>query len=111
VIIVTAGKVRRGIVEIDVEGDLDTVTSGELRHVLNETRASKVELDLSRVAFLDCGGARTLLWADTHMRARGGTFTVVDPSAPVLRLLRLLGFDRYISIEGVVGAGRTGPGD
>ncbi|GAA3442624.1 STAS domain-containing protein [Planomonospora venezuelensis] len=97
--------------EIAVEGDLDAVASGELRRVLEETRAARVELDLSCVAFLDCAGARSLLRADARVRERGGRLVVMRPSAPVVRLLRLLSFDRYLSIEGVVGAGRTPPGD
>ncbi|MBG0826554.1 STAS domain-containing protein [Planomonospora sp. ID67723] len=110
-ITVFSEETRPRVVRITAEGDLDAATSGVLRRALDETCAARVELDLSRVAFLDCAGARSLLWADTRVRKRGGTFAVVDPSTPVVRLLGLLGLDRYLSIEGVVGAGRAGQGD
>ncbi|GII04272.1 STAS domain-containing protein [Planobispora takensis] len=110
-IVITSRETGRGTTEIAVRGDLDSVAAGELRRVLLGAGPAAVELDLSQVEFLDCAGARTLLWADGHLRAMNGTLTVVRPSRLVMRMLRLVEFDRYLSIEKVVGAGSPAPGD
>ncbi|WP_440104623.1 STAS domain-containing protein [Streptosporangium sp. H16] len=100
-------------VEITVRGDLDAVRGAELWRVLGGLTAATVELDLAQVVFIDCAGARALLRADEHVRGLGQEMIIVRPSGPVLRLLRLLEFDRYLLIRhpgGAVGASRTPPG-
>ncbi|MCT9934108.1 STAS domain-containing protein [Planotetraspora sp. A-T 1434] len=86
-----------------VHGDLDVMGAGEFRSclcdVLRTYRPGQVDIDLSGVDFIDCSGCRTLLWADMRVRGRGGTMAVVRPSSLVLRLLRLLEFDRELSIR------------
>ncbi|MEZ0074096.1 STAS domain-containing protein [Planotetraspora sp. GP83] len=92
-----------GRIQMAVHGDLDVIGAGELRScicdILRTYRPGQVDIDLSGVDFIDCSGCRTLLWADTRVRGRGGTMAVVRPSTLVLRLLRLLEFDRELSIR------------
>ncbi|WP_436763364.1 STAS domain-containing protein [Streptosporangium sp. V21-05] len=98
---------------IAVRGDLDAVEGAELRRVLSGLTAATVELDLAQVVFIDCAGSRALLRADEHLRGLGQQMIIVRPSGPVLRLLRLLEFDRRLLIGhpgGTVGASRTPPG-
>jgi anti-anti-sigma factor len=98
---------------IGVHGDLDVTTGVELRRVLGALTTTRVELDLAHVAFLDCSGARTLLWADAHQRGRGGSMVILRPPGPVLRLIQLLELDRHLMIQrsdGTVGAARTAAG-
>ncbi|OPG12180.1 MULTISPECIES: STAS domain-containing protein [Microbispora] len=86
-----------------LNGDLDVSGVPELhaclRQVLGTYRPGHVEADLAGVGFLDCAGARSLLWADARVREWGGDVTFVRPSRQVLRLLRLLGFDSGLSIR------------
>ncbi|MFF3443873.1 STAS domain-containing protein [Streptosporangium sp. NPDC002721] len=112
-ILLTSPEAAGGRVEITVRGDLDAVKGAELRRVIGGLGAATVELDLAQVVFIDCAGARTLLRADEHMRGLGQEMIVVRPSSPVLRLLRLLGFDRHLLIRHpgeAVGASPTPPG-
>ncbi|WP_329087072.1 MULTISPECIES: STAS domain-containing protein [unclassified Streptosporangium] len=112
-ILLTSPEPSENRVEITVYGDLDAVRGVELRHVLGTLTAATVELDLAHVGFIDCAGARALLRADEHMRDLGREVIILRPSGPVLRLLRLLGFDRYLLIRhpgDAVGASRTPPG-
>ncbi|MEU8380548.1 STAS domain-containing protein [Streptosporangium sp. NPDC048865] len=100
-------------VEVAVHGDLDAVKGAELRHILGRLGAARAELDLAQVVFIDCAGARSLLRAGEYTRGLGQEMIIVRPSDPVLRLLRLLGFDRYLLIGhpgDVAGASRTPPG-
>lgn len=112
-ILLTSPEPAEDRVEITVRGDLDAVKGAELRRVLGGLTAAAVELDLAQVVFIDCAGARTLLRADEHLRGLGQEMVIVRPSGPVLRLLRLLGFDSHLLIRhpgGAVGASRTPPG-
>ncbi|MEU8206944.1 STAS domain-containing protein [Streptosporangium sp. NPDC049046] len=112
-ILLTSPEPSKNSVEITVHGDLDAVGGVELRRVLGTTTAKTVECDLAHVGFIDCAGARTLLRADEYMRGLGREMIVLRPSGPVLRLLRLLGFDRYLLIRypgDAVGASGTPPG-
>ncbi len=90
-------------IRMAVNGDLDVSGVPEfhacLRQVLGTYRPGHVEVDLAGVGFLDCAGARSLLWADARVREWGGGVTFVRPVSPVLRLLRLLGFDSALSIR------------
>jgi anti-anti-sigma factor len=92
-----------GVLLIEVRGDLDRVGSLEFRQALPDLLAGSsavaVSLDLEQVGFIDCAGARSLLWAADRAATEGRRLTVVRPSARVLRLLRLLEFDRHLLIE------------
>ncbi|WP_245967040.1 STAS domain-containing protein [Sphaerisporangium album] len=99
-----------GAMRVTLHGDLDVEGAAELRRhlpvLLARHRAGHhapahplhVDLDLADVTFLDCSGARMLRWLDLCVRGHGGTFTIVRPSARVLRLLRLLEFDHGLPI-------------
>ncbi|MEV7805417.1 STAS domain-containing protein [Microbispora sp. NPDC088329] len=90
-------------IRMAVNGDLDVSGAPEfracLRQVLGTYGPGHVEVDLAGVGFLDCAGARSLLWADARVREWGGALTFVQPVPQVVRLLRLLGFDAGLSIR------------
>ncbi|MGI5154182.1 STAS domain-containing protein [Microbispora sp. CA-102843] len=90
-------------IRMALNGDLDVSGVPELRaclrQVLGTYRPGHVEVDLAGVGFLDCAGARSLLWTDASVREWGGGATFVRPSRQVLRLLGLLGFDSGLSIR------------
>ncbi|MGC5016458.1 STAS domain-containing protein [Streptosporangium sp. DT93] len=112
-ILLTSPDVPGGRAEITVYGDLDRAAGAELRRMLTGIAATTVELDLARVVFLDCAGARALLGADEHLRGQGRELIVLRPSDAVLRLLELLGFASHLVIGnagGVADANRTAPG-
>ncbi|WP_157520886.1 STAS domain-containing protein [Herbidospora daliensis] len=86
---------------IILQGDLDVFGAVELRRaVWRAGRAAHLRLDLAKVTFIDVAGARTLLWA--HRRARGRV-SFANPPEGVLRLLRLLDFDRYLEVDTLAG--------
>ncbi|GAA0405904.1 hypothetical protein GCM10009530_67590 [Microbispora corallina] len=89
---------------VALSGDLDMAEVPEFRAFLTRTLAvhppGHVRVDLAEVGFLDCAGARSLLWADARVREWGGTATFARPSQPVLRLLRLLELDRTLLLRG-----------
>ena len=84
-------------VSVAVAGEIDLLTVGELRTGLLAAVASDaitaMELDLSRVGFLDCAGLGALvgIWRDA---AQSGTQVVlIAASTAVVRVLTLFDLD------------------
>jgi anti-anti-sigma factor len=90
-----------------VAGEIDHSNARIVHSALAAATATRPEgaapfiVGLGAVDFLDVAGARALLTGTTPYRARGGMVRVLDIQAPVGRLLRLLGVDRFdgVSLE------------
>ncbi|MBM3685205.1 MAG: STAS domain-containing protein [Actinobacteria bacterium] len=79
---------------VSVHGELDAHTSREVLARVTERLAEAegcVDLDLSAVTFLDSGGLRALALLAALGSGRRGGLRLVDPSAPVRRVLALTG--------------------
>ena len=57
-----------------------------------------VVADLTATTLCDCRGIRALLLAHDHATASGAGLRLVVPSAGVLRVLAVLGLDRWLAI-------------
>jgi anti-sigma B factor antagonist len=55
----------------------------------------RLVLDLSEVPFIDSGGLGALIAGIRRIHERGGAVVVTSSRAPVARLLRTAGFDRF----------------
>jgi anti-anti-sigma factor len=103
VILLVPSREADGVLLVEVRGDLDRSGAVEFRRALSALLAGSptaaVALDLARVQFMDCAGARCLVWAAEQAAADGRSMTLLRPSDRVLRLLRLLRLDRHLLIE------------
>jgi anti-anti-sigma factor len=83
-------------------GEIDLASGPHLIDALRAAQADAhhVVLDLDGTTFIDMAGARILIAAAAHARATAGTFAIVHPTAPVTRLLVLIGADRAL-LDGV----------
>jgi anti-anti-sigma factor len=92
---------RPAIVEIVVEGELDSVSVGRIRETLHdalELRPDRLVVDLTDCPFVDACALTMLL--DVHRRAwrAGGVLTLRGCSPRVLRLLSLTGLRRVFDL-------------
>jgi anti-anti-sigma factor len=87
-----------------VGGEVDLATSAQLHAKLVDLvevgQAGSVVVDLTPVAFMDSTGLCVLLAAHKRARANGRRVLLVCPEGPVLRVLRLTGMDKALSIHG-----------
>lgn len=85
---------------VEAIGEIDLATGSRLTEALRAAQAHEqsVVLDLSGATFIDAGGARILLAADRRARVKDATFAIAHLTAPVERLLRLVGADRVLVI-------------
>lgn len=81
-------------VRLELSGEIDAATSlaGFVRVVeARPAPGDHVTLDMSDVGFIDSSGVAMLLRTQDYLNAMGCQLTLVDPSAPVIRVLTLLG--------------------
>ena len=82
-------------------GEVDLSWSAQVRReVLGALdRAPRVAVDLGAVSYIDSSGIAALVEGFQAARGRGVTFELVNPSAPVLAVLRLARLDRVFAIR------------
>jgi anti-sigma B factor antagonist len=87
---------------LSVGGEVDLATAPQLHAKLMELvevkEAGGVVVDLTPVVFMDSTGLTVLLAGHRRAQAHGHTIRLVCPEGPVLRILRLTGTDKVLSV-------------
>lgn len=83
----------RGCTVVELSGDVDLATAGEIRVVLDEATApsgpAHVVVDLRHTTFFDCTGLALLVRAEERMARRAGRLGLVCAHAITLRLMEI----------------------
>jgi anti-sigma B factor antagonist len=90
-----------GVTVFRLEGRVDTQGAEEMDVALNgaaEGGKNKMVLDMGEVSYISSAGLRTLADVVTKNREAGGDLKLVGLNRRVLRVLRIIGFDRFFSI-------------
>ena len=88
-----------GTVCIAVEGELDTVTVGDLRRQIDKiitNEPKRVEVDLSALRMLDSSGVGALVSLYKRVRGYGGEVVMSGLRDQPLAIFRLLRLDRVM---------------
>lgn len=86
--------------QVRLEGELDVGNCDKLTTFLEALgTAGDLFLDTSRLDFIDSTGLNTLLTVDQAHRHAGSQFVIVNPSAPLTRLLGLTNLGAHFVIE------------
>ncbi len=98
-------------VRYEVQGDTTVVrVSGEIDHhsavsvragidrYLMEERPKKVLLELSGVDFMDSSGLGLMMGRLALVKQYGGSLSVLDPSPAVLKIMKLAGMERMVTV-------------
>ena len=91
-----------GRVRVRLRGELDLASAVTLTKCLRrlQERHEQVLLDLDELTFIDMSGVRTLLAAADSAAGDGWAFAVTRGSAPVRRLVALVGLDGQLPVDG-----------
>lgn len=91
-----------GTVRVELSGELDIASAGEVEAHLLELEADgapdRLVIDLREVRFLDSTGLSLLINADRRARDAGRRLTVVSGTGVPRRILLTSGVDRLIEI-------------
>ena len=87
---------------IRVGGEIDHHSAVSVRTgidaKLREERPKRVLLELSAVDFMDSSGLGLIMGRYALVKQYGGTLAVLDPSPAVLKIIKLAGMERMLSI-------------
>ena len=87
---------------IKVFGEIDHHSAAGVRKSIDERlsreRPEKVYLELSAVEFMDSSGLGLMMGRFALVKQYGGSFAVLDPSEAVLKIMRLAGMERMITV-------------
>ena len=97
--IITANK-NGNVLEVALDGRLDTMTSPELEKELNEQldEAEALVFDFANVEYISSAGLRVLLSAHKKMVTKGG-MTVKNVHEIVREVFEVTGFTDILNIE------------
>lgn len=96
---------KDGIYVAAIEGRIDTEGATEMDNILQAaTRAGqhKMVLNMAAVKYISSNGLRTLADVLTQNKEAGGDLKLVALNAKVLRVLQIVGFDRFFSFYDTV---------
>ena len=87
---------------LEVRGELDALTTSELRPTLNAMVAEcprHVTVDLSGLRLIDSSGVGVLVWLYKHVKANGGQVRFVGVQDQPLLIFKLLRLDMAFDIR------------
>jgi anti-anti-sigma factor len=90
-----------GVALVEVQGEVDAHTSGELDKALGDLLAQghhRLALDFSQVGYISSAGLRVLLRAQQKARGLGGEVRLFGLSSFVRQVFQMAGFDRLLRI-------------
>ena len=91
-----------GRLRISIVGEFDLSGVEHFREVVTPAigsgEYSEIEFDLGQLTFIDSSGLHALAEADRAMRGGGGQVRIVGVAAPLLKVFKLIGLDRVLTI-------------
>lgn len=94
---------------IHVNGEIDHHSAVKVRTEIDERilseRPQKVLMELSQVDFMDSSGLGLIMGRFALLKKYGATLAVLDPSPAVMKMIKLAGMERMITILKTKGKG------
>jgi anti-sigma B factor antagonist len=96
---------KNGVTVFELDGRVDTQGAVDMDMALQAAVSggqNKMVLDMAQVSYISSAGLRTLADVVTANREAGGDLKLVGVNRRVLRVLRIIGFDRFFAIHDTV---------
>jgi anti-sigma B factor antagonist len=90
---------------VRLAGELDIATAAEL-HSRLATIEGDIELDCSRLEFVDAAGLGVFVSAHKRLDGQGWKFVLVEPTPLLVRLLSVTGLDASLNVRSDAGSPR-----
>lgn len=71
----------------------------EIDEAIARIRPQKTVLDLSAIDFMDSSGIGLVMGRYAKMRANGGELSVRNPNGRILKIFKMAGLEKIVSIE------------
>ena len=94
---------EESVLRVTLGGEIDHHNAVSVRSEIDEKilllRPRKIILDLSEIDFMDSSGIGLIMGRYTKMRAIGGELCVLDPNERILKIFKMAGLEKIVSIE------------
>jgi anti-sigma B factor antagonist len=93
---------HNGITVFTLEGRIDTEGAAEMDQTLQAATSDgkhKMVLQMAEVTYISSAGLRTLADVVSRNREQGGDLKLVGLTPKVMRVLRIIGFDRFFAVH------------
>jgi len=92
---------NEGMIQLAVEGRVDTNTSPELQKSILQAfqKGTRVVLDLQKVDYISSSGLRALLIGQKTASSKGGSMKLVHVCDSVRKVFEMTGFSKILNIE------------
>lgn len=92
---------RDGIIELNVEGRVDTNTSPQLQQGILQAfqKGNTVVINLEKVDYVSSSGLRALLIGQKTASSKGGVMKLTNVCEGVMKVLNITGFVKMLTIE------------
>lgn len=92
---------RDGIIQLDVEGRVDTNTSPQLQQSILQAfqKGNALVLNLEKVEYVSSAGLRALLIGQKTANSKGGTMKLIHVCDTVMEVFTVTGFASMLTIE------------
>ena len=87
---------------VSLKGEVDLYTAPSLKESVADlvsSGRSRIAVDLAGVEFMDSTGLGVLIGALKRCKEAGGSFGLVSPREPVIKVLSITGLDKVFSIH------------
>jgi len=101
---------QNGVIVFELDGRVDTQGALDMDLALQAAVSGgkyKMVLDMAQVDYISSAGLRTLADVLTRNRESGGDLKLVALNRKVLRVLRIIGFDKFFALYDTVEAAIT----
>ena len=101
---------QNGVIVFELDGRVDTQGALDMDLALQAAVSGgkyKMVLDMAQVDYISSAGLRTLADVLTRNRESGGDLKLVALNRKVLRVLRIIGFDKFFALYNTVEAAIT----
>ena len=90
-----------GVLNVAIEGRIDTQTAPELEAELKDSLegVNELVLDFTDVSYISSAGLRTVVTAQNWMDNANGSMKITGVSKNILNIFKVTGFDSFLNIE------------
>jgi len=101
--LVISTKQEKNVLTVFLKGELDHHTASKVRDTIDmeilKTSVKLLILDMGEVSFMDSSGIGLIVGRYHRIKSLGGNMQITNPSASLLRILRMSGVEKLMKIS------------
>ena len=90
-----------GMLQLNVEGKIDTITSDEFQNIVLKsfTKSNTVIVNLEHVEYMSSAGLRALVLGERTAQSKAGKLIIINSPPQIMEVFRVTGFDSILDVR------------